>query len=158
MKNYKETDQIIRDKLGQYDSGAPMHLFDGIEEGLVDAPQQKKRGAGWWWTFGLLLLMLVGTSWYMISSSPTEQANVASSKNSTQTLPEAKPQIQQEATQVTTNILATNTIEKENLTQGLTSKKASVIKTQKTIAETQKVIAETITPVSYTHLTLPTKA
>ena len=60
-------------------------------------------------------------------------------------MPEAKPQIQQEATQVTTNILATNTIEKENLTQGLTSKKASVIKTQKTIAETQKVIAETIT-------------
>ena len=143
MKNYKETDQIIKDRLGQYDSGAPMHLFDRIEEGLDDGPQRKKRGGGWWLTLGLLLLLAGGASWYAISNSSTETSNnvtTVEENTSTLTSPRANHQSKQEGIKTKTTTLATNTTttKKENLTTDLTVEKVSVAKTFKGTA-TEKI-------------------
>ena len=163
MKKYNETDQIIKDRLEHFDSGVPMHLFDGIEEGLAS---KKKRGGFWWWSAGMLLLLLIGTSWYLVSnSSPENETNIASKENANNTLTSLKTNHQ--LNEQEGSAINTLTTEKEIATQNLTSNKASVAKTQKVIEiqeatynlSTEKVdylVSNNINSVSYTHLTLPT--
>jgi len=81
MKQHKKTDRIIREKMEQYSTETPMHLFDGIMNAVdtkgTAAPKQKswKRG----WLLSLLALIIVGSgTWYIFSEK--ENGNVASEK------------------------------------------------------------------------------
>jgi len=121
MRNYKETDKIIKDKLEHYDSGVPMHLFDGIEKGLDS--DDKKPGGFWLWSLGLLILMVGSTSWYVLSNN--NNTKVVSAKVITNDL-----QIDNLQTEKVVIADKTTAVQKINIsqsspkkiTQGLTSK------------------------------------
>lgn len=155
MRNQNEIDKILKDKLGQYDSGAPMHLFDRIEEGLVETPERKKRG-GLWWTLGLLL-MLVGatTSWYFITDASTEKSSIENNNEITEvennikvaenalTILSSKSLSQTELQAIPSTVTTKNTttpvaISKKSNNKNLTSKQASA--TESKISESKTII------------------
>ena len=59
MKNYQQTDRIIKEKMEQHSMETPMHLFAGIAEALdADAiliPAPKKNS----WRNGVWMLALI---------------------------------------------------------------------------------------------------
>ena len=73
MKQHKKTDQIIRDKVEQFSTETPMHLFEGIM-GAIDVepnPAPKKKSWNKGWLFSLLALVLIsgGGTWYAFSGN-----------------------------------------------------------------------------------------
>jgi len=142
MRNYNETDKILKDKLEQYDSGAPMHLFGRIEEGLGTAPESKKRAGMWWWTFGLLLMLVVGgTSWYIVSNQnqSIELANETvlstPSSNEIETIPSAT--------------VTTTTIKDTELSTAINKISAKDLTTKKAIADKSNELENKI--INYTN-------
>ena len=81
MKQHKKTDRIIRDKMEQYSTETPMHLFEGIMGALdIEAtPVPKKKPWHRGWLFSLLALVLVSAStWYVFSGN--EKIDISNEK------------------------------------------------------------------------------
>ena len=145
MNNHNETDRILRDKLGQYDSGAPMHLFDRIEEGMAAAPEKKKRTGMWWWSMGLLLFLMVGTkSWYFIYNNKNTKS-VTSSDLTVPTPQEALGDDKIITTSKVTTVVNNNTnTSTDNLSKTINKVPALGLTSKKAIAADSKVLENKI--------------
>lgn len=73
MKQHNKTDKIIREKMEQYSSDTPMHLFDGIMNAIdieaAPAPKQKPWRKGGWLLSILALILVGGGTWYAFSGN-----------------------------------------------------------------------------------------
>lgn len=94
MKQHKNTDRIIKEKMEYHEMDAPMHLFDGIADAVnneaVPGPSKEKNPLRHgYWLLALLTLILAGSGiWYTnanntstisanqkLSTIPTENSN-----------------------------------------------------------------------------------
>jgi hypothetical protein len=86
MKNYQETDRIIKEKMEQHSMETPMHLFAGIAEALdadailIPAPKKNSWRSRVW--FLALLVFVVGGSGVWFLTSADNSSNEADAKMS----------------------------------------------------------------------------
>ncbi|MFT6322145.1 MAG: hypothetical protein ACJAT4_003080, partial [Granulosicoccus sp.] len=86
MKNYQETDRIIKEKMEQHSMETPMHLFAGIAEALdadailIPAPEKNSWRSRVW--FLALLVFVVGGSGVWFLTSADNSSNEADAKMS----------------------------------------------------------------------------
>ncbi len=82
--SHKLFDNFLKDKLGQYDSGAPMHVWERIREKEKD----DKKTFFWWKKYFLVGIVLLSLSalGYLVWQSVSSEINTTGHQNSTNAL------------------------------------------------------------------------